>query len=175
MRWFCFYICVLHAVFTIGNCCFHCCLVAKSCLTLETPWTVACQSPLGPWGSPGKNTGVGSYALLQGIFHIQGPNPHLRHWQSDSLPLSHLGSPTVNYYVSDKTGVIFPPWQWATKSLDLFFFFFLFLSNDPSVQSQIFWKGLRASWDVIGAWSAILTPTDWKTNSITQTRDDFVL
>ena len=26
-----------------------------------------------PWDSPGKNTGVGSHSLLQGIFLIQGP------------------------------------------------------------------------------------------------------
>jgi len=33
-------------------------LVAKSCLTLATPWTIACQV-LCPCDSPGKNTGVG--------------------------------------------------------------------------------------------------------------------
>jgi len=27
------------------------------------------------WDSPGKNTGVGSHSLLQGIFSIQGLNP----------------------------------------------------------------------------------------------------
>ena len=32
---------------------------------------------LCPWDSPGKNTGVGWYFLLQGIFLIQGSNPHL--------------------------------------------------------------------------------------------------
>ena len=40
--------------------------------------------------SPGKNTGVGCYAFLQGIFLTQGSNPsllHLLHWQMDSLPL----------------------------------------------------------------------------------------
>ena len=42
--------------------------------------------------SPGKNTGVGSYFLLQGIFPTQELNPGLLHWQADSLPLSHLGS-----------------------------------------------------------------------------------
>ena len=31
--------------------------------------------------------------LLQGIFLTQGLNPHLLHWQVDSLSLSHLGSP----------------------------------------------------------------------------------
>ena len=48
------------------------------------------------WDSPGKNTGVGCHFLLQGIFPTQGSNPglfHLLHWQADSLPLSHLGSP----------------------------------------------------------------------------------
>ena len=38
-----------------------------------TPWTVACQVPLS-MNSPGKNTGVGSHFLLQGIFPIQGSN-----------------------------------------------------------------------------------------------------
>ena len=34
---------------------------------------------LRPWYSPGKTTGVGSHALLQGIFLTQGSNPHLLH------------------------------------------------------------------------------------------------
>ena len=40
------------------------------------PWTVASRL-LCPWASPGKNTGVGFHALLQGIFLTQGSNPHL--------------------------------------------------------------------------------------------------
>ena len=32
---------------------------------------------LCPWDSPGKNTGVGCHALLQGIFPTQGSNLHL--------------------------------------------------------------------------------------------------
>ena len=32
-----------------------------------------------PWESPGKNTGVGSHSLLQGILLIQGSNLHLLH------------------------------------------------------------------------------------------------
>ena len=43
-----------------------------------------------PWDFPGKNTGVGSHSLLQGIFPSQGLC--LLHWQADSLPLHHLGS-----------------------------------------------------------------------------------
>ena len=37
---------------------------------------------LSPWDSPGKNTGVGCHALLQGIFLTQESNScllHLRH------------------------------------------------------------------------------------------------
>ena len=50
-----------------------------------------------PWDSPGRNTGVGCHALLQGIFLTQRSNPpllHLRHWQMVSfplVPLSRLG------------------------------------------------------------------------------------
>ena len=32
-----------------------------------------------PWNSPGKNTGVSSLSLLQGIFPTQGLNPGLWH------------------------------------------------------------------------------------------------
>ena len=35
-----------------------------------TLWIVACPQ----WDSPGKNTGVGCHALLQGIFQTQGLN-----------------------------------------------------------------------------------------------------
>ena len=38
-----------------------------------TLWTVTQQAPLS-WDSPGKNTGVGCHALLQGIFPTQGLN-----------------------------------------------------------------------------------------------------
>ena len=43
--------------------------------------------------SPGKNTGVGCYALLQGIFQTQGSNPGLPHCRWILYCLSHQGSP----------------------------------------------------------------------------------
>ena len=36
---------------------------------------------------------MGFHFLLQGIFLTQGWNPCLLHWQADSLPLHHLGTP----------------------------------------------------------------------------------
>ena len=53
-------------------------VVAKSCLTLAIPWTVATRL-LCPWDFPGKNTGVDCYFLLQGVFPTQGSNPCLFH------------------------------------------------------------------------------------------------
>ena len=45
----------------------HACSMAQSCQTLETLQTIASQV-LCPWDSPGKNTGVGFYFLLHGIY-----------------------------------------------------------------------------------------------------------
>ena len=61
----------------------------KSSPTLLRPHRLLPARLLCPWGSPGKNTGVGCHFLLQGIFPTQGLNAHLLHGQTDSLPLSH--------------------------------------------------------------------------------------
>ena len=47
---------------------------------------------LCPWNSPGKNTGVGSCSLFQGIFPFQGWNPGLPH-RADSLLAEPPGKP----------------------------------------------------------------------------------
>ena len=68
-------------------------LLAKSCPTLATPWTVARQVPLSMGFS--RHTGVGCHFLLQGIFPTQYSNPcllHLLHWQMDSLALEPPGN-----------------------------------------------------------------------------------
>ena len=54
---------------------------------------------------PGKNSLVGCHFLFQGIFPTQGSNPHLlclMHWQGESLPLFHLGSPTSPQAINQK-------------------------------------------------------------------------
>ena len=48
---------------------------------------------LCPWNSPGKNTGVGSRSLLQGIFPIKGSNQGVPALQADSLPSEPPGKP----------------------------------------------------------------------------------
>ena len=55
------------------------------CLTLP-PYRLYPPRLLCPWDSPGKNTGVGCHALLQGICPTQESNPcllHLLHWPAD--------------------------------------------------------------------------------------------
>ena len=80
--------------FHLLNCCCCCSLITKSCLILCNPTD---GIHLCPWDFPGKNTGVGGHFLLQGIFLTQGLNPRLLSWQADSLSLSHLGSPFIEY------------------------------------------------------------------------------
>ena len=80
-------------------CC--CCLVAKSCPTFVTPWTVAHQAPLSGI-SPVRILERVAIFLLQGIFLTEGSNPCLLHWQVDSLPLSHQGSPYPVYSLGVK-------------------------------------------------------------------------
>ena len=48
-----------------------------------------------PWHSPGKNTGVGSLSLIQGISLTQGLNPGLPHCRQILYQLSHKGNPRI--------------------------------------------------------------------------------
>ena len=53
--------------------------ISQLCLTLCDPMVTKPSSLLCLWNSPGKNTGVGSHSLLQGIFLIQGSKLSLLH------------------------------------------------------------------------------------------------
>ena len=76
------------------------CLVTQSCPTLCD--SMDCSTPgssvLGD--SPGKNTGVGCHALLQGIFPTQGSNPGLLHCRQILYHRSHQGSPRILEWVA---------------------------------------------------------------------------
>ena len=52
---------------------------------------------LCPWDSPGKNSGVGCRALLQGM---EGSNPGLPYCRRVLYQLSHQGSPRILEWVS---------------------------------------------------------------------------
>ena len=82
--------------------CTHACAVL--CLVTQSRPTL-CDSMDCPPGSsvlgfsPGKNTGVGYRALLQGIFPTQGSNPGLLHCRQILYPLSHQASPRIVEWV----------------------------------------------------------------------------
>ena len=62
----------------------------SSILAWRITWTEEPARLLCPWDSPGKNTGVGCHALLQGTFLTQELNLcllSLLHWQAGSLSL----------------------------------------------------------------------------------------
>ena len=68
-----------------------CVLVALSCLTICDPMDCSPPGASVHGDSPGKDTGVGCHAFLQGIFLTQGSNPRLvypLHWQVGSLPIA---------------------------------------------------------------------------------------
>ena len=73
-------------------------LQSESCSVMSNSlWPHALYSP---WNSPGQNTGVGSLALLQGIFPTQGSIPGLPHRRQFLYQLSHKGSPRILEWVA---------------------------------------------------------------------------
>ena len=64
------------AVSSVGVTCV-CAQVTQSHLTLCDLMDYSPPRLLCSWDFPGKNTGMGCHFLLQGIFSIQGLNPHL--------------------------------------------------------------------------------------------------
>ena len=75
-------------------------LVAWSCPTLCDPMDCSLPGSSVHGNSPGKNTGVGCCALLQGIFPTRGLRPHLLsllQWQAGSSPLVPPGRPGLPY------------------------------------------------------------------------------
>ena len=82
----------------------RCCRCLVSCVRhFVTPRIVACQV-LCPWNFPGKNTGVGSHSLLQGIFPTKGLKPGLLHCRWILYHLSHQGNPAYLEGSRTKTG-----------------------------------------------------------------------
>ena len=67
-------------------------LVSQLCPTLSNSMDCSRPGSFVHGNSPGKNTGVGFHALLQGIFPTQGLNPGLPHCRQILYHLSHQGN-----------------------------------------------------------------------------------
>ena len=69
-----------------------CCLLAQPCPTLRDP--MGCSPRLlWPWDSPGKNTGMGCHAFLQGNLPSPGIELKSPTLKADSLPSESPGQP----------------------------------------------------------------------------------
>ena len=74
--------------------------VAQSCLTLCDRMDCSLPGSSVHWDCPGKNTGVGCYFLLQGIFQAQESTQGPLHCRQIPYNLNHQGNP--------KTASVFP-------------------------------------------------------------------
>ena len=75
-------------------------LSPQSCPTFCDPMDCSLPGSSVHGHSPGKNTGGGCHALLQGIFLIQGLNSGLPHCRCVLYHLSHQGSPSILVWVA---------------------------------------------------------------------------
>ena len=110
---------------------------------------------LCPWDSPGKNSGVGCHALLQGIFLTHGSNLHLLcllHWQAGSLLLALSGKPAKSHsLVEYALGSQFGTWLQDSLTAYLFEAQLFSPSLNPDSQSDLQhrprgWSGLLGAW-----------------------------
>ena len=84
------------------------------------------------WDSPGKDTGVGCHALLQGIFPTQGWNSHLRHCRR-----------SLYCWTSGEAQVLGSTWKWSI------FHFFPFRSMRGfffDIHCESKWKSVSCVW-----------------------------
>ena len=122
-------LCLVSAIHQMTQVCCYCCSVTKLCLILcdpmdcstpgssvlyylpEVKWkSLSCVQlfaiPLQshglyrPWNSLGQNTGVGSLALLQGMFPTQGLNAGFPHCRRILYHMSHKRSPRIQGWVA---------------------------------------------------------------------------
>ena len=70
-----------------------------------------------PWNSPGQNTGVGHFSLLQGIFPIQWLNPDLPHCGQILYQFNHKESPRMLEWIAQPfSSRSFRPRNWTGVS-----------------------------------------------------------
>ena len=98
-RWFLYHQCHLGSPKESHSVCVGCSAMSNSCQSHGLqPTRLLC-----PWNSPGKNTGVGRHALLQGTFPTQGSHPcllHLLHCRQILLLFEPLEKPTLEVQFS---------------------------------------------------------------------------
>ena len=110
------------------------CLVTSVMSNSLRPYELYLTRLLCPWDSPGKNSGVGCHALLQGIILTQPPNQcllHFRcilyHWATSEALLVLPLSSNKSYSCSES------PWTNNIDRLNVFF--------SPFIHKSVIKKG----------------------------------
>ena len=77
------------------------------------------QGLYSPWNSPGQNTGVGSFSLLQGIFPTQRSSWGLLHCRQILYQLSYQGSPqkALKVKVAQSCLTLFDPMDYTVHGI----------------------------------------------------------
>ena len=91
--------------------------IAQSHLTFCDPIAYSPPRLLCPWGSPGKNTGVGCHSLLQGILLTQGSNLGFLHCRQILYHLIYQGNPSLLLFPVKLVGKPYPPSHFKRKPL----------------------------------------------------------
>ena len=120
------------------------------------PYEVQPPRLLCLWDSPGKNTGEGCHALLQGIVPTQGLNLCLLHCRRILLTAEPPGKPLVPWLG------IWPvtlQWKYGVLTLDLQgipcsrFFSSSVLGLSCGIWGVVPWPGIKPSPPALGTWS----------------------
>ena len=114
-----------------------------------------------PWDSPGKNTGVGRYFLLQGIFPSQGSNAGYPHCRQTLYHLSHQGSPTISQSnVNCITLKIYIDMSLVSNGLNTPGYFKWFIFSSSCQRQEVFYSEIftvrnwSSSWEQIWQYCA---------------------
>ena len=100
-------------------CAVLCCVLSRSVVSNScSPMDCSPPGSSVHGDSPGKNNGVGSHVLLQGIFPTQGSNPLLPHYRWILYHLSHQGN-----LMSDSYAFCLLPTSSVTLNLHLNYIF----------------------------------------------------
>ena len=106
--------------------------------SFASPASLLCQ-----WDSPGMNTGVGCYSLLQGIWSTQGSNQGLLHCEWTLNHLTHQGSPIViKQHFSSSHTALYCPWCLSFYFYIYDFFYLKYLALVDSWNILSFVSGL---------------------------------
>ena len=126
-------------------------LVTQLCPSLCNPMNCSLSGSSVHGNSPGKSTGMGCQALLQGIFSTHGSNPGLPHFRQILYHLNHQGSPRILEWVaySFSRGSSWPR-NWTGASCIAGGFFTSWATRETNSVIYNLWKQhKRPYWDTI--------------------------